>query len=311
MKIGVLTGKEQSYSVQRILEAGRNRGHEIWAIDPGKCFVSLEEGMPHLRYSVFQKQEGLTDDNLLSLDAVIPRIGTEITFYGTAIVRQFEMRGVFVTSPSQAILRCRNKLRALQVLSKAGVGLPKTAFACNPEDIDQVLEAVGGPPVVIKLMEGSQGMGVMLAESRRAAKSIIEAFYGVKINILVQEFIEEAGSRDFRVFIVDNKVVASMERVGQEGDFRSNIHRGGMGNKVKLTKEAKETAKKAAKALGLAIAGVDLIPSKRGPLVMEVNSSPGLEGIEKASGVDVATKIIEYVEKNLPKKDRKKDKIGV
>jgi ribosomal protein S6--L-glutamate ligase len=229
--------------------------------------------------------------------------------YGTAIVRQFEIMQVFSAVKSLAIVRSRDKLRSLQILSKAGVGLPKTAFANHPRDIEGVINQVGGVPVVIKLLEGTQGIGVMLADSRKAAKSIIEAFYGLKADILIQEFIKESAGADIRAFVVDGKVVGAMKRQGKEDDFRSNLHRGGSGVLIKLSKQEKETALAAANALGLAVAGVDMLQSRRGPLVMEVNSSPGLQGIETATQVDIAGKIIQYVEKNI--KVKTKDKVGV
>lgn len=310
MKIAILSRKPESYSVERIMAAGNAREHKMIILDPLKCFVNIEEGHPALHYSSEAQEKDITDKALASIDAIIPRISVELTFYGASIVRQFEMMNVFTTAPSQAIVRTRDKLRTLQILSKAGVGMPKTAFASNPGDVERVIDMVGGAPVVIKLLEGTQGIGVMLAETKKSAKSIIEAFYGVKVNILIQEFISEANSSDLRVFVVDDKIVGAMKRQGGEGDFRSNLHRGGQGIKVKLTKEERETAKRAVKTLGLRIAGVDMLPSERGPLVMEVNSSPGLEGIEGATEKDIASKIIEFVERNHPKK-AKKDRVGV
>ncbi len=300
MRIAILSRNEKSYSTSRLLEAARQRGHEALVLDHLKCYAVIERGNPSICYS---------GQTLPKIDAIIPRIGTSVTLFGTAIVRQFEMMQVFSAIKSLAIVRSRDKLRSLQILSKAGVGLPKTAFASHPRDIDAVLSQVGGTPVVIKLLEGTQGVGVMLAETRKAAKSIMEAFYELKTNILVQEFISEAKGADIRAFIVDGKVVGAMKRQGKAGEFRSNLHRGGDGVLIKLTKQEKETALAAAKAMGLSIAGVDMLQSNRGPLIMEVNSSPGLEGIEKATGVDIAGKIIQYVEKNIF--IDKKDVIGV
>jgi ribosomal protein S6--L-glutamate ligase len=300
MKIAVLSRDEHLYSTRRLVEAARERGHEAIILDHLQCYAVIERGNPLVYYQ---------DKPVTGVDAIIPRIGSSVTLYGTAIVRQFELMQVFSAVKSLAIVRSRDKLRSLQILSKAGVGLPKTAFANDPKDIDAILNQVGGTPVIIKLLEGTQGIGVMLAETRKAAKSIIEAFYGLKANILIQEFISEAKGTDLRVFVVDDKVVGSMKRQGKEGEFRSNLHRGGIGKVIKLTKQEKETALAAAQAMGLAIAGVDMLQSSRGPLVMEVNSSPGLEGIEKATQVNIAGKVIEYVEKNIEK--NKKDTIGV
>jgi ribosomal protein S6--L-glutamate ligase len=258
-------------------------------LDHLKCVLVIEKGNPHIFYG---------GKEVTGIDAIIPRIGTSVTFYGAAVVRQFEQMKVFSSVESQALVRSRDKLRSLQLLAKAGIGMPKTAFASAPRNIDNVLEQVGGAPVVIKLLEGTQGIGVILAETHKSAKSVIESFLALKANILVQEFIKEAGGADIRAFIVDGKIVGAMKRQGLPGEFRSNLHRGGSANVIELTKEERETAIKAAKKLGLAIAGVDMLQSSRGPLVMEVNSSPGLEGIEGATGVDIAGKIIEYVERN-------------
>lgn len=301
LKIGVLSLGPDLYSTKRIVEAGKAAGHDIKVINYLKCNVVIEEGVP----SVFYEGEKLE-----KLDAIIPRIGTSRTFYGSAVVRQFEMMQVFTTVKSQAIVRSRDKLRSMQILSKYKIGLPKTCFASSPDDIKRLIKQVGGPPIVIKLLEGTQGKGVVLAETIKAAKSALDAFYGLKANILIQEYIEEAKSSDLRIFVVDNKVVGSMKRTGVEGDFRSNLHQGGTSKQVKITKEERTTALNAAKALGLSIAGVDILESSRGPLVMEVNSSPGLEGIEKATQKDIAGLIIQYIEKNAGKKFRD-DKVGV
>ncbi|HEU4716676.1 MAG TPA: 30S ribosomal protein S6--L-glutamate ligase [Bacteroidia bacterium] len=289
MRIGVLSRNANLYSTNRLVEAGRERGHDMLVIDHQKCVLVIEQNHPR----IFYKGEELTGVN-----AIIPRIGASVTFYGAAVVRQFEQMRVFSTVESQALVRSRDKLRSLQLLAKAGLGMPKTAFASSPKDIDNIIRQVGGTPVVIKLLEGTQGIGVILAETHNSAKSVIEAFLDVEVSILVQEFIAESKGTDIRAFIVDGQIVGAMRRQGAEGDFRSNLHRGGKASLVTLSAEEKATAIKAVKKLGLAIAGVDMLQSNRGPLVMEVNSSPGLEGIEGATGVDIAGKIIEYVERN-------------
>lgn len=289
MKIAILSRGPKLYSTRRLVEAAEQRGHEVVVLDHLKCVLVIEKGNPHIYYN---------GKEVAGIDAIIPRIGTSVTFYGAAVVRQFEQMKVFSSVESQALVRSRDKLRSLQLLAKAGIGMPKTAFASAPKNIDSVIEQVGGAPVVIKLLEGTQGIGVILAETHKSAKSVIESFLALKANILVQEFIKEAGGADIRAFVVDGKIVGAMKRQGLPGEFRSNLHRGGSANVIELTKEERETAIKAAKKLGLAIAGVDMLQSSRGPLVMEVNSSPGLEGIEGATGVDIAGKIIEYVERN-------------
>jgi len=291
MRIAVLSRNKNLYSTRRILDAGEKRGHEMVLLDHMKCVLVIEQGRPHI---YFNGRE-VTD-----IHAVIPRIGASATFYGSAVVRQFEMMKIFTAVESQALTRSRDKLRSLQILARAGIGIPKTAFASSPKDrdIDNVIENIGGAPCVIKLLEGTQGIGVLLAENAKAAKSVVEAFLKLEANMLVQEFIKEAGGADLRVFVVDGQVVGSMKRQAKEGEFRSNLHRGGSAKVIQLTPDERATAVKAAKKLGLGIAGVDLLQSKRGPLVMEVNSSPGLEGIEGATGIDIAGKIIEYVERN-------------
>ena len=289
MKIAILSRGPKLYSTRRLVEAAEQRGHEVVVLDHLKCVLVIEKGNPHIYYG---------GKEVVGIDAIIPRIGTSVTFYGAAVVRQFEQMKVFSSVESQASVRSRDKLRSLQLLAKAGIGMPKTAFASIPKNIENVLEQVGGAPVVIKLLEGTQGIGVILAETHKSAKSVIESFLALKANILVQEFIKEAGGADIRAFIVDGKIVGAMKRQGLPGEFRSNLHRGGIANVIELTKEERETAIKAAKKLGLAIAGVDMLQSSRGPLVMEVNSSPGLEGIEGATGIDIASKIIEYIERN-------------
>lgn len=289
MRIGILSRNAHLYSTARLVEAAQKRGHEVQVIDHQKCVLVIESNNPKIMYR---------GEELPHFDAIIPRIGASVTFYGAAVVRQFEQMHTFSTLESQALVRSRDKLRSLQLLAKSGVGMPKTAFASSPKNIDDVLNQVGGAPVVIKLLEGTQGIGVILAETRNSAKSVIEAFLGVEVNILVQEFIAEAGGADIRAFIVDGQIVGAMRRQGAAGDFRSNLHRGGTASLLELTPEEKATAIKAVKKLGLVIAGVDMLQSSRGPLVMEVNSSPGLEGIEAATKVDIAGKIIEYIERN-------------
>lgn len=289
MKIAILSQSAKLYSTNRLREAAEGRGHEVKVINFLRCYMNITSHQPFIIYQ---------EERLENFDAIIPRIGASATFYGNSVVRQFEVMGVFTPNPSQAISRSRDKLRSLQILAQKGIGLPVTGFAHATEDIDGLLATVGGAPVVIKLLEGTQGIGVVLAETHQAAKSVIEAFRGLNANILVQEFIKEANGMDIRCFVIGDKVVASMKRQGAEGDFRSNLHRGGNAAKIKLTPEERSTAVRAAKAMGLKVAGVDLLRSNHGPVVMEINSSPGLEGIEKTSGVDVAGKIIEYLEKN-------------
>lgn len=289
MKIAILSQDASIYSTKRLKEAGEERGHEMRVVNYLRCYMNITSHKPTVVYN---------GKPLENFDAIIPRIGASRTFYGTAVVRQFEVMGVFSANESQAISRSRDKLRCLQILAREGIGLPVTGFAHATEDIDGLIETVGGAPVVIKLLEGTQGIGVVLAETKQAARSVIEAFRGLDANILVQEFIKEAGGADIRCFVVGGKVVASMKRQGSEGDFRSNLHRGGKAEKIKLTPEERSTAVRAAKAMGLSVAGVDLLRSHHGPVVMEVNSSPGLEGIEKATEVDVAGKIIDFVDKN-------------
>lgn len=301
MRIAILSRNSKLYSTKRLVAAARQRGHEAIVINHLKCVVVIEKGRPHIFYQGAE---------LKGIDAVIPRIGASVTFYGAAIVRQFEMMNIFTAIESQALVRSRDKLRSLQILAREGVGMPKTAFANSPKDIDNVINQVGGAPVVIKLLEGTQGIGVVLAETPKSAKSVIEAFMDLKASILVQEFIEEAHGADIRAFIVDGQVVGAMKRQGAEGEFRSNLHRGGKAKLIKLSPGERSTAIQAARALGLSIAGVDMLQSNKGAVVMEVNSSPGLEGIEKATKVDIAGKIIEFLERKAKSK-RTKDKIGV
>ncbi|MCB1831587.1 MAG: 30S ribosomal protein S6--L-glutamate ligase [Chromatiaceae bacterium] len=290
MKIAILSRNRSLYSTQRLVEAAEARGHTVRVVDVLRCYMNITSHRPtiHLRGEV-----------LSGFDAVIPRIGASVTFYGTAVVRQFEMMNVFSLNESVAITRSRDKLRSLQLLARKGIGLPVTGFAHNPDDIDDLINTVGGAPMVIKLLEGTQGIGVVLAETQKAAQSVIQAFMGLKANIMVQEFIKEAGGADLRCFVVGGRVVATMKRQGPEGEFRSNLHRGGSATLVRLTPEERSTAVRAAKIMGLDVCGVDLLRSNHGPVVMEVNSSPGLEGIEKASGKDVAGIIIQYIEKRL------------
>lgn len=291
MRIVILSRNKNLYSTRRLVEAAQQRGHDVMVVDHMKCTLAIEQGRPHIYYD----GKEITD-----VQGVIPRIGASATFYGTAVVRQFEMMKIFTAVESQALVRSRDKLRSLQILARAGLGIPKTVFASSPKDkdIDQIIDLVGGAPCVIKLLEGTQGIGVILAENRKAAKSVIEAFLKLDAHMLVQEFIAESKGADIRAFVVDGQVVGAMKRQAKEGEFRSNLHRGGTATVIKLTPEERATAIKAAKKLGLGIAGVDMLQSSRGPLVMEVNSSPGLEGIEMATKVDIAGKIIEYVERN-------------
>jgi len=291
MRIAVLSRNKNLYSTRRIIEAGEKRGHQMLVLDHMKCVLVIEQGRPHIYFNGREVRD---------IDAVIPRIGASATFYGSAVVRQFEMMKIFTAVESQALVRSRDKLRSLQILARAGLGIPKTAFASSPKDkdIDSVISSIGGAPCVVKLLEGTQGIGVILAENQKAAKSVVEAFLKLEANMLVQEFIQEAGGADLRVFVVDGQIVGAMKRQAKEGEFRSNLHRGGTASVIHLSADERATAIKAAQKLGLAIAGVDLLQSSRGPLVMEVNSSPGLEGIEGATGIDIAGKIIEYVERN-------------
>lgn len=290
MKIVILSRNPKLYSTRRLVEAGEKKGHEVIVVDPLKCNIEIEKKKPAIYYK---------DRYLEGVDAVIPRIGASITFYGTAVVRQFEMMRAFTAVESQALVRSRDKLRSLQILSRHGLGLPKTVFTDYSTDPDHVIKAVGGAPMVLKLLEGTQGLGVVLVETNNAAKSIMEAFNGLKARVIAQEFIKEAGGADIRAFVVDNVIVGAMKRQGKEGEFRSNLHRGGTATIIQLTDDEENAALKAAKALGLGIAGVDILQSSRGPLVLEVNSSPGLEGIEQATKKDIAREIIRYLERNV------------
>ncbi len=301
MRIAILSRNPKLYSTRRLREAIEAAGHEALVIDYVRCYMDITSSNPRVMYQ---------GEPLPKFDAVIPRIGAGHTFYGTAVVRQFEMMGVFCANESQAISRSRDKLRSLQILARDGLGLPVTGFAHSTTDIDGVIQLVGGAPLVVKLIEGTQGVGVVLTETKKAAESVIEAFRGLDANILVQEFIKEAGGADVRCFVVGGKVIAAMERQGAEGEFRSNLHRGGSATLTKLTAVERATAVKAAKAMGLNVAGVDLLRSSRGPLIMEVNSSPGLEGIEASTGLDVAGMIVQFLEKNA-KPGKSRDKVKV
>ena len=299
MKIAVLSRNPRLYSTRRLVEAGQQRGHEVVVIDTLRAYMNIASHKPQIHYR---------GKPLEGFDAVIPRIGASVTFYGCAVLRQFEMMGVFPLNESVAIARSRDKLRSLQILAKRGVGLPVTGFAHHTEASGELIKMCGGAPLVIKLLEGTQGVGVVLAETTNAAESVIEAFKGLNANILVQEFIKEAEGADIRCIVVGGKVVASMKRQGAPGEFRSNLHRGGTSEKVKITAQERAVAISAAKAMGLNVAGVDLLRSNHGPVVMEVNSSPGLEGIEQSSKKDVAGMIIEFIERTAVKPSKSTDK---
>src|SRR6187401_3740972 len=299
MNIGILSRDNKLYSTLRLKEAGERRGHRVEIIDHMKCVLFIEKKNPMVLYQ---------GRRLDYFDAIIPRIGASVTFYGSAVVRQFEMMKVFTAIESQALIRSRDKLRSMQILSRAGLGMPKTIFMDYSKDTEGVIEAVGGAPVVIKLLEGTQGLGVVLAENKKAAQSVIEAFHGLTTRIIVQEFIKEAKGADIRAFIVDGEVVGAMRRQAREGEFRSNLHRGGHATVVKLSRAEKHAAITAAKKMGLGVAGVDMLPSNRGPLILEVNSSPGLEGIEGATKVDIAGKIYRFIESNAVKNKIQKDR---
>jgi ribosomal protein S6--L-glutamate ligase len=301
MNIAILSRDPGLYSTRRLKEAGEERGHHVEIIDHMKCVLFIEKKNPMVLYQ---------GRRLDYFDGIIPRIGASVTFYGAAVVRQFEMMKVFSAIESQALIRSRDKLRCLQVLSRAGLGMPKTIFMDYSRDTEGVVEAVGGAPVVIKLLEGTQGLGVVLAENKKAAKSVIEAFHGVKTRIIVQEFIKEAKGADIRAVVVNGEVIGAMKRQAKEGEFRSNLHRGGSAVIVKLNRQEKHAAVLAAKKMGLGIAGVDMLPSQRGPLIIEVNSSPGLEGIEGATKTNIAEKVIQYLERNAVGKKIQRDKIN-
>lgn len=289
MKIALLSRNKELYSSRRLIEAAKENGHDIHVLDVLRCYMNITSHKPSIHFK---------GENLQGFDAVIPRIGASVTFYGTAVLRQFEMMGVYPLNESVAVSRSRDKLRAMQLLSRKGIGLPITGFANKPDDIPDLIKMVGGAPLVIKLLQGTQGIGVVLAETNKAAESVIESFLGLKASVLVQEFIKEADGADIRCFVIGDKVVAAMERKAQEGEFRSNIHRGGTASLIKITPEERATAIRAAKTMGLNVCGVDILRSNHGPVVMEVNSSPGLQGIEQATGKDVAQMIIQFIEKN-------------
>lgn len=289
MKFAILSANPNLYSTKRIMEAGKKKGHEMIIVDHTKCDLVIEKKRPSVIYKGAE---------ILDLHGVIPRIGASVTFFGTAVVRQFEMMKVFTATESQSLVRSRDKLRSLQILSRAGLDLPKTVFSNYSKDVGNIVDKAGGAPLVIKILEGTQGLGVVLAPDKNSAESILEAFNGLQARVIVQEFIKEAKGADLRAFIVDGVVVGAMKRQGKEGEFRSNLHRGGTADIVELTDEEENAALKAAKVMGLGIAGVDMLQSSRGPLILEVNSSPGLEGIEAATGKDIATQIIKYVERN-------------
>ncbi len=299
MKIAILSKGPGNYSTKRLKEEAVARGHEVRVVNYAQCYMSVERNNPVVSYH---------GEEIVDVDVIIPRIAANLTNYGSSIVRQFEMQNIFTATSSIAIVRSRDKLRSTQILAKAGVGIPKTVFAREASDFDDVLDQVGGAPVIIKVARGTHGNGVVLAETRKAAKAVMQAFYVEGVNFVVQEFVAESAGTDIRAFVVNGKVVASMQRQSLDDDFRSNLHQGGQGTPVKLTEEERKTAQKAAKAMGLPICGVDMMRSDRGPLVLEVNSSPGF-GIETVTGHNVASKIIEYIEQTAVR-GRRKDKIG-
>jgi len=300
MNICVLARNPNLYSHKRLVEAGEAAGHEVEIVNTTKCFMNIASHRPAVYYQ---------DRKLTGFDALIPRIGASVTSYGAAVARQFEMMGVWSLNESVAIVRSRDKLRSLQLLSRKGIGLPVTTFAHDTSRVDELIEMVGGAPVVIKLLEGTQGKGVILAETNDSARSVIQAFRGANINILVQEFIKEAEGADIRCLVVGDRVVGSMMRQAPEGEFRSNLHQGGSATKIRITPTERSTAVSAAKAMGLNVCGVDLLRGKHGPVVMEVNSSPGFEGLENATGIDIAGKIIDFIGKNAkPNKTKTRGK---
>jgi len=291
MKIALLSRNRKLYSSRRLIEAAEARGHEVVVLDVLRAYMNIASHKPSIHYK---------GHAIEGVEAVIPRIGASVTAYGTAVLRQFEMMGVVSLNESVAISRSRDKLRSMQLLSRKGIGMPLTGYAHKPDDIKDVIKMVGGAPLVIKLLQGTQGIGVVLAETQKAAESVIEGFLGIKADILIQEFIKEAGGADIRCFVIDGKVAAAMKRQGAAGEFRSNLHRGGSSSLIKITPEERSTAVRAARIMGLNVAGVDLLRSNHGPVVMEVNSSPGLEGIEGATGKDIAGMIIANLEKLRP-----------
>lgn len=290
MHIGILSRNPKIYSTHRLVKAAIARGHQVRVINPLRCYMNITSSNPMVHYR---------DEKLDNLDVIIPRIGASITYYGSAVLRQFEMMGVYSMNESTSITRSRDKLRCLQILSRSGIGLPVTSYAHSTKMTEKLVKMVGGAPCVIKLIEGTQGKGVILADTKKAAESVIDGFRQMKAHFLVQEFIQESNGCDIRAFVIGDKVVASMMRRAKEGEFRSNLHRGGSAIPVNISEEEARVAVNAAKALGLNVAGVDLLRSTRGPLVLEVNSSPGLQGIETSTGLDIASMIIEYIEKNV------------
>lgn len=300
MKIAILSRNRNLYSTRRLIEAAREQGHEVRVIDVLRCYMNIVSNSPTIHYR---------GETLENFDAVIPRIGASVTFYGSAVLRQFEIMGVYPLNESVAITRSRDKLRSMQLLSRKGLGLPVTGFANKPDDVKDLIKLVGGAPLVIKLLEGTQGIGVVLAETQKAAESVIEGFMGVKADILIQEYIKEAKGADIRCFVIGGKVVAAMKRQAAPGEFRSNLHRGGSAELIRITPEERSTAVRAARTMGLNVAGVDLLRSNHGPVIMEVNSSPGLQGIEAATGKDVAGMIIKFISDNArPGKTRTRGK---
>jgi ribosomal protein S6--L-glutamate ligase len=302
MKIAILSRSPQIYSTRRLVEAAELRGHEVVIIDHTKCHLIMEKGKPSIR---------VKGEEVKGIDVIIPRIGASVTQYGSAVIRHFDLMGVESILTSTALIRSRDKLRSLQIISKSGVGIPKSVFARHPkaDDVKNLIQEVGGTPVILKLLEGTHGTGVIKADSVSSAKSAVEAFSGIKKDLIVQEFIEEAGGKDIRAFVVDGEVVGAMERSGQGDEFRSNLHKGGVARAIEIDKKIKSTALEATKLMGLVVGGVDLLLSSRGPLVIEVNSSPGLQGIEKATGGDIASKIIEAAEKKFGKKVKDKERL--
>lgn len=295
LKILILSRNRNLYSTKRLVESIEKRGHRPVVLDHLKCDIVMEQDNPAIYYN---------GDKIEDVAAVIPRIGASVTFYGAAVVRQFEMMNVPTAVESQALVRSRDKLRSLQILARSNVGMPKTVFTNYSKEVTKIIDSVGGVPLIVKLLEGTQGYGVVLAPTKKAAESIIEAFHSMKARVIVQEFISEAKGADIRAFVIGNKVVGAMKRQGKEGEFRSNLHQGGSGTLIKLSQKERKVALTAAKAMNLSIAGVDLLQSARGPLVLEVNSSPGLEGIEKATGKDIASEVIEYVEKMIERSSK-------
>ncbi len=298
MKIAVLSRNRNLYSTRRLVQTGIKRGHKMIVIDPLHCNLIMEKNQPQLYYGSKHKLD--------YVDAIIPRIGSSITFYGSAVIRQFEMMNVFSVTDSNALLRSRDKLRSMQLLSREGLDFPKTVYTNARTNVKEIIDSVGGVPLIVKSLQGTQGLGVMLLESKKAAVSVLEAFNSIKAETMVQEFIAEAGGADIRAFVVDGKIVGAMKRQGVPGEFRSNLHRGGTANVIELTRKERSHAIKAAETMGLAVAGVDMLQSKRGPLILEVNSSPGLEGIEAATNNDIASDIIKYIERNVNSRKKRK-----